>query len=109
MLIERIENDQGLPPLEGTNLLSRRRIGQALERRAQGEETGLEGEDVALYERYVAAIAVPDARMAALAKSRAETVRDALVAKGVPAERIAVGAPEPESKPGVAIGFKSGG
>lgn len=109
MLIERIENDQGLPPLEGTNLLSRRRIGQALEHRAKGEETGLEGEDVALYERYVAAVAVPEARMSALAKSRAETVRDALVAKGVPTERLSVGAPEPESKPGVAIGFKSGG
>jgi len=109
MLIERIENDQGLPPLDGTNLLSRRRIGQALERRAKGEETGLEGEDVALYERYVAAIAVPDARMAALAKSRAETVRDALVAKGIPTERLSIGETQPESKPGVAIGFKPGG
>jgi hypothetical protein len=109
MLIERIENDQGLPPLEGTNLLSRRRIGQALERRAKGEATGLEGEDVALYERYVAAIAVPDARLAALAKSRAETVRDALVARGIPTERLSIGETQPESKPGVAIGFKSGG
>jgi Domain of Unknown Function (DUF748) len=105
ILIEKRKADQDLPQIEGTNLLSRRRIGQALDRRAKGGATELDAEDQALYDRYVAAVAVPDDRLAALAKSRAELVRDALVAKGVPTQRVRVGDPESESKPGVVIGF----
>jgi Domain of Unknown Function (DUF748) len=109
MLIERWQADDGLPELEGTNILSRRRIGQALARRAKGEPTQLEAEDQALYDRYVASVAVPDERLAALAKSRAEVVRGELVAKGVAAPRLAVGEPEAEATPGVVIAFRSGG
>jgi hypothetical protein len=108
ILIERWQADEGLPPLEGTNVLSRRRIGQALERRAKGEATGLEAEDQALYERYVASVSVPEERLVKLATARAEVVRDALVAKGVPVARLAIGAPAGDAKPGVEIGFKSG-
>jgi uncharacterized protein DUF748 len=105
ILIEKRKAGQDLPQIEGTNILSRRRIGQALDRRGKGGATELDAEDQALYDRYVAAIAVPDERLAALAKSRAEFVRDALVAKGVPTPRVRVGEPESESKPGVVIGF----
>jgi hypothetical protein len=105
ILIEKRKAGQDLPDIEGTNILSRRRIGQALDRRAKGGATELDPDDQALYDRYVAAVAVPDDRLAALAKSRAEVVRDALVAKGVPTQRLRIGDPESESKPGVVIGF----
>jgi len=109
ILVERRQRDEALPEIEGTNILSRRRIGQALDRRAKGEEAGLDAEDQALYERYIAAVTVPDERLTKLAKARAEVVRDALAAKGIPAPRLAIGEPASESKPGVLIGFKSAG
>jgi len=107
ILIERRKSGQGLPDVEGSNILSRRRIGQALDRRAAGEATGLDPDDQALYDRIVATVEVPDERLAALARSRAEAVRDALVAKGVPAPRLEVGEPAAQADPGVVIGFKS--
>ena len=51
-------------------------------------------------------IAEPE-RFAALAKSRAERVRQLLVEKGVVAARVAVGEAEAEAKPGVVIGFQA--
>jgi hypothetical protein len=97
-----------LPELADASFLARRRIGQALSRRAKGEPLALDAEDEPLYAQYVAAIEVPDERLAKLATARAETLRSALVEKGIVAARIAVGDPEAESKPGVVIGFRAG-
>lgn len=108
ILLERWQGGQGLPELADASFLARRRIGQALSRRAKGEPLALEAEDEPLYAHYVAAIEVPDERLAKLATARAETLRSALVEKGVVAARIAVGDPEAESKPGVVIGFRAG-
>lgn len=108
ILVEQWSAGKGLPELEDVNFLARRRIGQALSRRAKGEPAELDPEDQPIYERYVAAIAVPDARMNALATARAERVRALLVEKGIVGTRVAVGEPEAESKPGVVIGFKAG-
>jgi hypothetical protein len=108
ILVEQWSAGKGLPELEEANILERRRIGQALSRIAKGEPAELDPEDQPLFEKYVAAIAIPDARLDALAKARAERVRAALVEKGVVAARVAVEEPEAESKPGVVIGFKAG-
>lgn len=108
ILVEQWSAGKGLPELEDVNFLVRRRIGQALSRRAKGEPAELDPEDQPVYERYVAAIAIPDARLNALATARAERVRALLVEKGIVATRVAVGEPEAESKPGVVVGFKAG-
>ena len=108
ILVEQWSAGKGLPELEDASFFARRRIGRALERRAKGEPAGLEPEDQALLERYIAAIAIPDARLDALAKARAERVRALLVEKGIPAARVAVGKPEAESEPGVVLSFKAG-
>ena len=107
ILVERWSSGAGLPELEDASFLARRRVGQALSKRAQGEAAELAPEDQALFDRYVAAVPVPDERLAALAKARAERVRQLLVEKGVAAGRVAVGDAEAESKPGVVIGFKA--
>jgi hypothetical protein len=109
MLLERWQAGKGLPELEDAGFFARRRIGQALSRSAKGEPLGLEGDDEALYRRYVEAVQVPDARLAALARARAETARDALVAKGVAEGRITVVDPAPPADPGVVIGFRVAG
>jgi hypothetical protein len=107
ILVERWTSGEGLPEVEEATFLARRRIGQALSKRAKGESAELAPEDQALFEKYVAAVTVPDERLAALAKARAERVRQLLVEKGVVASRVAVGEPEAEAKPGVVIGFKA--
>jgi hypothetical protein len=107
ILVERWASGAGLPELDDASFLARRRVGQALSKRAKGEAAELAPEDQALFDRYVAAVPVPDERLAALAKSRAERVRQLLVEKGVAAGRVAVGDAEAESKPGVVIGFKA--
>jgi hypothetical protein len=107
ILVERWTSGEGLPEVEDASFLARRRVGQALSKRAHGEAADLPPEDQALFDRYVAAVSVPDERLAALAKARAERVRQLLVEKGVAAARVAVGEPEAEAKPGVVIGFKA--
>ncbi len=107
ILVERWKSGEGLPELEDASFLARRRIGQALSKRASGEAVELESEDQALFERYVAAVSVPGERLAALARARADRVRQQLIEKGVAGARIAVGEPEAEAKPGVVIGFKA--
>jgi hypothetical protein len=109
LLVERWQRGEGLPELEGTSLLSRRRIGQALGRRAAGGATGLDPEDQVLYERYVAAVAVPDERLAALAAARAALVRDQLAARGIAAARLELREPASEATPGVVIAIGGGG
>jgi hypothetical protein len=108
ILVEQWSSGKGLPEVEEATFLARRRIGQALSARAKGEPVEVDAEDQALFDKYVAAVAIPDARLTALATARAERVRALLVAKGIVATRVAVGEPEAESKPGVVIGFKGG-
>lgn len=108
ILLERWQGGQGLPELVDASFLARRRIGQALSRRAKGEPLAIEAEDQPLYEQYVAAVAVPDERLAKLATARAEQLKAALIEKGIVAARIAVGDPEAEAKPGVVVGFRAG-
>jgi len=107
ILVERWTSGEGLPEIEDVSFLARRRVGQALSKRAQGEAAELAPEDQTLFDRYVAAVPVPDERLVALAKARAERVRQQLVGKGVAAARISVGEPEAEAKPGVVIGFRA--
>jgi hypothetical protein len=109
LLVERWQRGEGLPELEGTSLLARRRIGGALDRRAEGGDTGLDPEDQALYERYVAALAVPGERLAELASARAARVREQLVARGVAAARLELREPETDAAPGVAVALAAGG
>jgi hypothetical protein len=91
MLIERLEAGDGLPDVEDAGLLARRRVASALRARGRGEPGELDDGDRALLGRYVAVVEVPPERLAALARLRAETVRDALVADGVDAARLTVG------------------
>jgi hypothetical protein len=107
ILVERWTSGEGLPDLADASFLARRRIGQALSQRAKGEAAELAPEDQVLFDRYVAAVSVPDERLAGLATARAERVRQLLIEKGVVAARIAVGEPEAEAKPSVVIGFKA--
>jgi hypothetical protein len=107
ILVERWTSGEGLPEVEDAGFLARRRVGQALSKRAKGEAAEVAPEDQALFDRYVAAVSVPDERLAALAKARAERVRQLLIEKGVAGARVAVGESEAEAKPGVVIGFKA--
>lgn len=109
VLVEGWQRGEGLPELEGAGLLARRRIGAALERRAAGAAAQLDPDDQALYERYVAATAVPRERLDDLAAARAARVRDELVARGVAAERIELGEPAAEGPPGVVLSLEPAG
>jgi hypothetical protein len=105
ILIERVQGDEGLPPLEDAGFLARRRVSGALEERGKGGAGALEPADQALLERYVASVEVTPDRLAALARARAESARQALVeGRGVDPERVdAADSPAPEGEPGVSI------
>jgi len=107
MLVERAGQGEALPDLEGAGFFARRRLFGALEKRARGDAVELSQDDQALLDRYVAAQQVPAERMMALARQRAETVRDALVTqKGVAAARLEL-ADSADGEPSVVIGFAS--
>jgi hypothetical protein len=81
----------------------------ALEDRARGEAGELDAEDQALLARYVAAVTVPPERLAALARARAEALRDALAAQhGVDPARLDVAGPAPDGAPGVVVELAPG-
>jgi hypothetical protein len=106
MIVERVAAGDGLPDLDGAGFLARRRVSQAFERRGKGAEAGLEGEDRELYDRYVASMDVPAARLDDLAKQRAEKARALLLEKGVPATRVSVGEREAEGEAAVVLSFR---
>ncbi|MFN2427567.1 MAG: DUF748 domain-containing protein, partial [Candidatus Binatia bacterium] len=113
MLIERIKAGDGLPDLEGAGFFARRRISEALLARDKAaapkkKADPLSSEDQVLYDRYVAGVDVPAARLDALAKLRAEKFRDLLVARTVAAKRLSVGDREAEGEPAVVIGLRAG-
>lgn len=106
MIVERVRAGDGLPDLDGAGFLARRRVSQAFERKGKGADTGLEGEDRELYDRYVASIDIPASRLDALAKQRAEKARVLLLGKGVAAARVSVGDREAEGEAAVVLSFR---
>ena len=107
-LIEQLSAGEDLSEIEGAGLPARRRVAGALRARSRGEPGGLEEQDQALLARYVATVEVPRTRLAALARRRAETVRDALMSEGVDAARLALGEPVESGDPGVLLELQSG-
>ncbi|MFN2375673.1 MAG: DUF748 domain-containing protein [Candidatus Binatia bacterium] len=112
ILIERLKAGDGLPDLEDSGFLARRRIGQALLARdkaatKKAEVPTLSAEDQALYDRYLAAVEIPAARLDALAAARAEQVRDQLQARKVDPGRVAIGEREAAGDPGVVLSFRA--
>lgn len=105
ILIERVEGGDGLPDLEdGAGFLQRRRLTGALEDRGRGEPGELDAEDAAMLDRYVAAIEVPDERLTALARARAESVRDIAVSEyGVEPSHLIVAEAAPPGPPGILL------
>ncbi len=105
ILIERVESGDGLPELDdGAGFLQRRRLTGALEERGRGEPGELDAEDAAMLERYIAAIDVPDERLTALARARAESVRAIATAEyGAPSTHLLAADPAPPGAPGVLL------
>lgn len=105
ILAERIESGEGLPEIpDGAGFFARRRIENALRERAAGEPGELDPEDEALLARYVAAVDVPEERLAELARARAEALREEIVREaGVDGARLLVGAPAAPGDPGVVL------
>jgi hypothetical protein len=105
MLIERVLADESLPPLEGVGFFARRRITGALEERGRGKEGRLDGEDAQALERWVAGVEVPAERLSALARARAEQLRERLVREhSADAARLLVADPL-DGEPAVVIGL----
>lgn len=105
MLIERVEAGDGLPELEdGAGFLQRRRIAGALADRGRGKPGELDSDDAAMLERYIAAVGVPDERLDALARARAEAVREIAVSDyGVSPTHLILAAAAPSGAPGVLL------
>jgi hypothetical protein len=106
ILVEQAKADQKLPHVSDAGFLARRRIGIYLDKRSKGEEAKLDEKDMELFSRFVAAVEVPQARLDALAKDRAEKVKALLTAKGVAPARLSIGERKVGSEPGVVMDFK---
>ena len=76
LLIERVKEGKGLPKLDGAGFLARFRIKQILVRRGKGKSASVSAKDQSLFERYLAAVEIPEDRLDALAKLRAEKVKE---------------------------------
>jgi hypothetical protein len=102
ILIEAVQEDQGLPPVSAGFLQKRRLVG-ALKDRGKGQDDDLDAEDAALLQSWIASVEVTDGRRKDLSRERAEAVRTLLVGeRGVPEGRVAAGDPLP-GEPGVLI------
>ncbi len=106
LLVEGAKAGRKLPEIPHTGFLARRRIGIYLAKRAKGLPAELSEEDRALYARYVAATEVPADVLTALARQRAEKVRDLLASKGVNVKRLNIGDREADGDPGVVISLQ---
>jgi hypothetical protein len=95
--------------VDDSSFFARRRVATALRARAEGQEGPLASEDEALFERYVAAQEVSEARFRALAEARAQSLRSALLELGAPAKALSVGTATPSEQPSVSIDFDPGG
>lgn len=108
ILAARVQAGGDLPSVEGAGFFARRRLRQALEKRARGEPVALSPEDQALYERTIAAVPVPDERLRALARERADALRALLTTRpGIEASRVTVGEPAADGPPAVLLGFEA--
>ena len=105
LLVERVKQGKGLPELDGAGFLARLRIKQFLSRRSKGKSASISVKDQPLFNRYLAAVEIPEDRLDTLAKLRAEKVREMLVAKGVNAGRLSIGNREAVGEAGVVISF----
>jgi len=105
LLVERVKQGKGLPELEGTGFLDHLRIKQILSRRSKDKSASVSVKDQPLFNRYLAAVEIPEDRLDTLAKLRAEKVRGMLVDKGVDAGRLSIGNREAVGEAGVVISF----
>jgi hypothetical protein len=105
ILVERAVAGEDLPQVEDAGFLARRRVAGALASRGRGESEELSPEDQALLERYKTALQIPPERLAALARRRAEVVRDALASHGIDARRLELAEPGEADAPGVLLEF----
>jgi len=109
LLIERIKAGKGLPDVEGSGFLARRRISQALVAAdksgaaRKGPPAGMSPEDKARYDKTIAAVEIPNDRLVALASARAASIRALLVAKKIDPSRVAVGEREADGEAGVVV------
>jgi hypothetical protein len=105
ILRDRVVAGDGLPELEGAGFFARRRLASALRERADGGAGALDSADETLLSRYVETQTVPAERHEALAQARAQSVLDALIAAGAPANALTIGAAERTEAPGVVFNF----
>ena len=106
VLLERIKAGQKLPEPGGAGFLARQRIGHILSNRARGNTAGLPDKDQVLLDRYLGAVGDIGDRLDALAKSRAEKLRDMIVASGLSAKLVTIGNREADGPPGVVISIR---
>lgn len=106
ILREHVQAGQKMPEVSDSGFLARRRIHQYLIRRARGKTAALEEKDRSLFERYLAAVEIPEERLNALARQRAERVRDQLVAKGARPGSLSVESRGADGEPGVEVIFR---
>jgi hypothetical protein len=105
ILRDRAVAGDGLPELEGAGFFARRRLASALRERADGGAGVLDSTDETLLSRYVETQTVPAERHEALAQARAQSVLDALIAAGAPANALTIGAAERTEAPSVVFNF----
>jgi hypothetical protein len=105
ILRDRALAGDGLPKLEGAGFFARRRLASALLERADGGAGVLDSADETLLSRYVDMQTVPAERHEALAQARAQSVFDALIGVGAPANALTIGAAERTEAPGVVFNF----
>lgn len=106
LLRERVQAGLRFPEVADSGFLARRRIHHYLTKLNKGESAVLENEDRELYERYVAAVEIPESRWMALANQRAEKIKSLLLAQKVDAKNITLGRPELSGGAGVIISFQ---
>jgi hypothetical protein len=114
MLAEAAASDSELPSVNAgeAGFFQRRRLTGALEDHAKGNEKALaelDADDAQLLDRWIAQVEVPDSRREALARRRAERLRDHLAnERGADAERVRVGDPM-AGEPAVVIDLAAAG
>lgn len=106
ILREHVQAGQKMPEVSDSGFLARRRIHQYLIRRARGKTAALEEKDRSLFERYLKAVEIPEERLNALARQRAERVRDQLVAKGAKPGSLSVESRGADGEAGVEVIFR---
>jgi Domain of Unknown Function (DUF748) len=105
LLFEQVKQGKGLPELAGTGFFDHLKMKQILSRRNKDKSASVSVKDQPLFNRYLAAVEIPEDRLDTLAKLRAEKVRELLVAKGVNAARISIGNRDAVGEGGVVISF----